>query len=336
MLLRIGIGDALHVRARVVGIEDAVAVAVASLLLLGSERHHEHAAEVGRTDAARQARTGAGADLEIVDDAVADAAENLGVRVALLHVAQRHAAVRFDTELQVAIVEQEDARTGAPGQRGAGAHAAERVARPELGARGGGVDEAIRDAATDDELGQAANLAVAHERTRAVRAGGHPDVATDRDLEGIVVLAEESDTQPETEIADLGLARRHERGAAGGRGAVAVLVQGDRQVDVDVDPIEQREAAVQVHEELIRHDLARAIAGPIPAQDERVVRVVAEKHEVRRCLPRRVGGLDTEEAVARRRRLEAVKRDRGLLRRRFLRRCCEREGGGGADEAAGQ
>ena len=310
---------------------------------LGGVREADHAAEVGGADAGGEPGAGADRELEGADDPVADVEQDLGVRRALLDVREGQPAVDLGADLEVAVVEEEEAQARAPVEHRPLAHADE--ARPARRARldrrealpAADVEaEAARPhdpigVPADDRLGPAAERPVAHVgvgRRRALGAGGEPDVAADRDLEGIVVLAPEPRAQPEPEVAELHLARRGE-GLPPGRRAAA-LEEGDGDVDVHVEPGPERDPAVEVQVELVLDDAPEALVRLRRAEDERVVRVVREEHHVRRQVARDEGRLDAEHAIPRGGRRESIQRDAlsgGGLRVRVV-RCSDDDGGG--------
>ena len=140
--------------------------------------------------------------------------------------------------------------------------------------------------------------------------------------------------EPGPQIAELRLAGRGERHAAD-VGAAALLEERDRHVEVDVEPVPQRDPPVEVGVELARDDAPHARAADLAAQDERVVRVVGEQHDVRREAARDEGRLDAEHAVAGRRRVEAIERD-ALLRRGAGGDAAEGDAERGGEQVRGQ
>jgi hypothetical protein len=132
-----------------------------------------------------------------------------------------------------------------------------------------------------------------------------------------VILAEEPHPQVHPEVPELDPARRGERlTGAGVRGAAAVLVGDEGEVDADVQPVPQREAAVEVQVELVLHHRADLGVAGDGANDERIVGVVGEEHDVRGELARGEGRRHAEHPVARGRRIEAIQRQGSLVRLR--------------------
>src|SRR6185369_6078804 len=95
--------------------EDAVVVAVGlDLLLLRRVGEHGDGAEIGCSNSTADARAGADADLEIVEDAVARVDEHLGVGGALADVVQREGHRDLGPDLETPAVPQEHADAAAP------------------------------------------------------------------------------------------------------------------------------------------------------------------------------------------------------------------------------
>ena len=298
-------------------------------LHLGRVREHRHPAEVRRPHARRQPHARAEPGLEIVDEAITGAQHELSVRRPLVDVIQHHPAGDLRPDLEAPLLaEQEPHARAALEQRPLG-HVREGLRRPDLHAPRRGPDEPV-EAPAGDQHRHAAHLPLAHEGPRVPVAGRHPDVAAHRELKWIEVIAEEPEPQAEPEVAELRRARRRERGSVAAR-VVARLHQRDRRVDVDAHAVPEREGAVQVQEELVLDDRPEVITAPLPAEHERIVRVVTEEHQVERRLPRDVRRRHAEHPVARGGRVEPVEGE-AALRRRRARAGGEREGRGAAAE----
>ena len=318
--MRVVAVDARHVGTGVVVVGDAVLVAITDLLR--GVRDHQDAAEVRGADARGKARPEADARLEVVEEAVTAVEEQLQVGGALLHVGEGEGPVELGAELDVALVAEQHPGARAPLELAALGDAAVRVGGLDLRPARGGPHQPLRDATAEDELRQAAHLPVADERV--LGAGGEPHVAAHRDLEGIEVVAPETDAGAHPEVAELGAAGRGEGLAGAHRRVVAVLVEGDRDVDVDVEPAPQREPTVEVEEELVLDDRPDVVVPGGGLDDQGVVGVVGQQHQVRGELARGVGGLHPEHAVAGGRRIEAIEGQARLGQRRT--RCRDQRG----------
>ncbi|MBK6512652.1 MAG: hypothetical protein IPG04_00690 [Polyangiaceae bacterium] len=302
VLLRVGAGDALHGRASVDRVEDPVAVGVDVARHLRRVLEREQGAHVRRADAGREAWPDAGADLQELHEAILEAGLGLGVRVAHVGLVEAHAARRLDADLEAAIFQQQAAEPGAPQELVAGGRVTDDRGAAELGTRGERPDEAVGPTA-HDRVRIAADRAVGH--VRVLAADGDPDVPAERDLERVVVLAEEPHPGADAQIADRRSVGRRQLDVSLLDRALAALEERKRHVEVHRDAVEQHRGRVQMHDELVLDHAALALATRQrrvvrAREDERVVAVVDQQAavHVEDAVARRVRRGHAEEAIS--------------------------------------
>ena len=136
------------------------------------------------------------------------------------------------------------------------------------------------------------------------RARRQPDADARRERERVAVFAEDARVGREPNIADRRFVRRLEADAVHHR-RLAVLIEGDRQVHREAEAIGERDAAADVGEELMPHDIGALVAFRVVG-DERLVAVVECCAEGRAEVAAEIERVGAEELAAALGRLEAV------------------------------